>query len=105
MKVIVFDTDSGESDGFSADVLAALIGDKDHASAKMYPCDISYEMQCNLIIGAYYALLDDMYDKGKGELFECINERCAKSALKETLKEVLENLDWVYHVVTPLAQR
>lgn len=93
LKVVVFDTDSGESSEFSADVLGVLAGDKDHAGAHMYPCDISYEMQCNLIIGAYYALLGDMYDKGKGELFECINERYAKSALKETLKEVLENLD------------
>lgn len=93
LKAIVFDTDSGESAKFSADVLAVLIGDKGHAGAHMYPCDISYEMQCNLIIGAYYALLGDMYDKGKGELFECINERYAKRSLKETLKELLEHLD------------
>lgn len=93
LKAIAFDTDSGESDGFSADVLVALIGDKGHASAHMYPCDISYEMQCDMIIGAYYALLGDMYDKGEGELFECINEKYAKSALKEALKKVLKNLD------------
>lgn len=92
-KAIVFDTDSGESAEFSADVLVALIRDKDHASANMFPCDISYEMQCNLIIGAYYALFGDMYDKGKGELFECVDEKYAKSALRKTLKEVLENLD------------
>lgn len=93
LKVIVFDTDSGESDGFSTDALVALWEDGDYANASIYPGDSSYEMKCNLIIGAYYALLGDMYDKGKGELFECVDEKYAKSALRETLKEVLENLD------------
>lgn len=93
LKVIVFDTDSGESDAFSVDVLVALIGDRVHARANMYPGDISYEMQCNLIIGAYYTLLGDMYDKGKGEIFESINERYAKRGLKKTIEDLLEHLD------------
>lgn len=93
LKVIVVDTDTGKSDEFSADVLVALVGDKYNADAHMYPGGISYEMKCDLIIGAYYALLGDMYDKGKGELFECANEIYAERALKETLKEILEHLD------------
>lgn len=93
LKVIVFDTDSGESDGFSTDALVALWTDGDFANASIYPGDISYEMKCDFVIGAYYALLDDMYGKGKGELFESIDEKYAKRGLKKTIEDLLEHLD------------
>ena len=93
LKVIVFDTDSGESDGFSTDALVTLFENGNYANANMYPGDISYEMKCDLVIGAYYALLDDMYGKGKGELFESIDEKYAKRGLKKTIEELLEHLD------------
>lgn len=93
LKVIVVDTVSGESNEFSTDALVTLWKDGDCANADIYPGGISDELKCDLVIGEYYALLVDMYDKGKGELFDCVNKKHVKSALKETLKEALENLD------------
>lgn len=93
LKVIVVDTVSGESNEFSTDALVTLWKDGDCANADIYPSGISDELTCDLVIGAYYALLCDMYGKGKGELFDCVNEKYAKNALRETLKEVLKNLD------------